>query len=140
MNSKTLRDWLIVIVSLLDDAAIVAAVYLLLHFLKIPIPWWFNVIIALGVAGFAYVIHKSVIPALHRKKTTGAEGMVGLIGTVIEPLTPAGTVRVNGESWTAKSAHGNIDRGQQVEVTGIEGLTLKVVLIEHKHVPEKKQE
>ncbi len=136
---RTFKDWLMVLGLLADDVAIVAAVYLLLFFLRIPIPWWFNVIIALAVAGFAYLIHKSVIPALRRKRTTGAEGMLGLRGTVTEPLTPHGTVRVRGESWNAKSIDGNIVAGREVEVIGIEGLTLKVTLADHKHIPRRKQ-
>lgn len=125
---RTIKDWLIVLVLLLDEAVAVAVVFLALHFFKIQLPLWFIVIIALAFGGFIFVIHKAVIPTFRKKKITGAEGMIGLIGTVIEPLTPTGTVKVNGELWKAKSVDGNIVAGKQVEVIGIYGLMLEVIL------------
>jgi len=73
-----------------------------------------------------FIIHKAVIPTFHRKKVTGAEGLIGLEGEVIEPLTPNGLVRVKGEYWKAKSVGKNIAVGEEVEILGLVGLTLKV--------------
>ncbi len=51
--------------------------------------------------------------------------LVGMHGRVVSPLDPTGTVRVNGELWTARSTD-RIDSGAAVVVTGREGLELIV--------------
>lgn len=57
---------------------------------------------------------------------TGAEGMVGERGEVIERLAGgAGRVRVRGEIWTARS-EGVIEPGERVRVVAVDGLTLEV--------------
>jgi membrane protein implicated in regulation of membrane protease activity len=57
---------------------------------------------------------------------TGAEGMVGERGEVIERLSGgAGRVRVHGEIWTARSEVA-LEPGARVRVIGVDGLTLEV--------------
>ncbi len=69
----------------------------------------------------------AVVRAQRRKAKTGKEEMVGLRGEVVKELNPEGMVRVRGELWKARSADGStIPHGSQVEVVGMEGLTLKV--------------
>jgi len=114
------------LVLVLDDVAVLVVVFLVLHFLKIAVPLWMKIVIALAFGAFAFIIHKAVMSALHRKKTTGSEGMIGLKGTVIESLTPKGFVRAEGESWKAKSVDENIEAGEEVEILGVDGLTLRV--------------
>ncbi len=123
---ETIRDWLIVLASLADDAAVLAVVLLALWFFKVEITLPMIIVIALLLVGFIFLIHKAIIPSLHRKKTTGAEGMVGLEGRVVQPLIPEGVVRTGGECWKAQSVGENIAAGEDVEVMGISGLTLKV--------------
>ena len=121
-----LKPWLIVGVALLDDAAALALVLLALWYFNVDIPLWAMVLIGLGAGTFIFILHRAVVPSLRRRKVTGAEGMVGLTGEVTEPLKPAGTVMVGGEYWQAKSIAGDIDRGEEVEITGIDGLSLEV--------------
>ena len=53
--------------------------------------------------------------------------LVGKAGKVTAPLEPQGSVRVNGESWTAVSFSGRpIPEGAEIVVMEVEGLTLKV--------------
>ena len=52
--------------------------------------------------------------------------VVGQIAEVETPLTPIGSVRIAGESWSATSEVGNAEVGDRVEVTAIDGVTLKV--------------
>ena len=47
-------------------------------------------------------------------------------GRVVKPLTPVGTIIVNGEYWKAKSLDDNIEIDKDVEIVGIEGLMLRV--------------
>jgi membrane-bound serine protease (ClpP class) len=57
---------------------------------------------------------------------TGARGLTGRRAAVIERLAPTGMVRIDGELWRASAAEGAADVGSEVEVTGVDGLTLKV--------------
>ena len=59
------------------------------------------------------------------KVVTGAQGLVGEIGTARTPLGPEGKVFIHGELWDAV-ASGNIDAGQPVVVKRIDGLRLEV--------------
>ena len=57
----------------------------------------------------------------------GQVNLVGELGVVVTALDPRGTVRVRGESWSAASDSGEpIQQGEQVIVSDVEGLTLKV--------------
>ena len=123
---RTVKDWLIVLASLADDAAIALFILLVLWLLKIPISLPIIISVAMLFIASAFLMHKLVIPALHSKKTTGAEGMIGLEGKVIEPLMPNGLISVKGEYWKAISAGENIAVGENVEILGLDGLTLRV--------------
>jgi membrane-bound ClpP family serine protease len=123
---RTVKDWILILASLLDDAAVVVIVLLVLWFLKVPISWPVIILLILLFVATIFIMHKLVIPALHRKKVTGSEGMLGLEGRVIKSLTPGGTISVKGEYWTARSIGKNIPVGEQVEIVGMDGLTLQV--------------
>jgi len=123
---RTVKDWLIILVVLLDEVIVVALVFLALWLLGVEVPLPVIIVTALLLGAIVFITYKLVIPALHKKRITGSEGMVGLEGTVIEPLTPVGTVRVGGENWKAKSDDENIAAGEEVEILGVDGLTLRV--------------
>jgi len=123
---STVKDWLKVLVLLLDEAAVVALVLLILWALEIKIPLVIAIPVALLLGALVFMIHKAVIPTFHRKKITGSEGMIGLKGEVTQPLTPMGTVRVGDEYWKARAVGDNIAVGEEVEILELEGLTLKV--------------
>ena len=125
---RTIKDWLKVLVLLLDEAVVIAIVILVLRFLRVQIPLLTTIVIVLIVGALVLMVHIAVIPSFHRKQVTGREGMIGLQGTVIVPLTPVGAVMVNGERWKAKSVDGdNIEVGEDVKIVRVEGLTLRVV-------------
>ncbi len=123
---RTIKDWLIILVLLLDDAVALVLVVLVLRFLRIEIPLPIAIVIALVLGAVVFVTHKAVIPTFHKKQITGSEGMIGMKGRVIKSLTPKGVVHVGDESWKAKSSGEDIETGEEVEVVGVEGLTLKV--------------
>ena len=66
------------------------------------------------------------IKAQRLKVVTGAEGMIGTTGEVMELLAPAGTVKVQGEIWNAESIAGNISKGEKVRIKEIKNLKLFV--------------
>ncbi len=123
---STIKDWLIVLVLLLDDVVALLLVLLVLWVLGIKITLWVTIVIALLLGTFAFITHKVIIPSFHKKKVTGSEGMVGLVAEVIEPLTPFGVIRVEGEYWKAKSVDEDIAAGEEVEVLELNRLTLEV--------------
>jgi membrane-bound serine protease (ClpP class) len=57
--------------------------------------------------------------------TTGAQGMVGRTVVIGERLAPGGRVRVGGEWWNAVSST-PLEPGTEVEITGVDGLVLRV--------------
>ena len=123
---STVKDWLKVLVLLLDEAAVVAVVFIILWALDIKIPLPVVIPVALVLGALVFIIHKAVIPTFHKKRITGSEGMIGLKGEVTQPLIPIGTIRVGSEYWKARTVGENIAIGEEVEILGLEGLTLKV--------------
>jgi len=123
---RTIKDWLMVLVLLLDEAAALVLVLLVMRFFKIGISLPVAIVIALPLGIFAFITHKVIIPSFHKKQVTGSEGMIGLQAEAIEALTPVGVVRVTGEYWKAKSVGGDIMAGEDVEILGLNGLVLEV--------------
>ncbi len=58
----------------------------------------------------------------------GVEAMLGADAVVVEaiPRDGLGTVRINGELWSARSVAGAIGEGEQVRIENLEGLKLAV--------------
>jgi membrane-bound serine protease (ClpP class) len=87
------------------------------------------------VIGFAALVTFAMVGmgmrAMRRRPVTGSEGMIGLVGMAKTALAPKGQVAVRGELWEAMSDE-PVEAGVMVEVTAIEGLTLRV-----KSTPEK---
>ena len=86
----------------------------------------------IGVLG-AFLAVSLALFLRENRKAKAAEGypsqvsLVGEVGVVVTALDPRGTVRVRGESWSAASDSGeSIQQGEQVIVSDVEGLTLKV--------------
>ena len=97
-----------------------------------------NLWTALGVSiplGVITVFLMSIaLKARRNKVVTGEQGMVGEIGVVTSPLTPAGKVFVQGEIWDAV-ASSNVEAGQRVVVRRVENLVLQVEPV-HELVPQ----
>jgi len=123
---RNVKDWLIVLALLLDEAAAVVLVLLVLWFFKISIPLSVAIVIALLLGTFVFITHKVIIPSFHKEQVTGSEGMIGMEGEVIQPLTPVGVVRVEGELWKAKSLGEDVVVGEEVEILGLNRLILEV--------------
>jgi membrane-bound ClpP family serine protease len=135
MNRKneisTLKAWLLVLASLIDDAVVLGLIFLGLWAFHIKITLAVILTMAAVMAVFIVIMHKAVIPALKRRKVTGAEGMIGAIGTVTAALDPVGMVDIGGEHWKASGVNGKIGTGVEVEVVAITGLKLVVKEISH---------
>ena len=130
VEKRTFGDWLKVLVLLLDEAVVLVLIFLVLHFLDVRIPLSITIIVGLLIAIVVFTIHIKVMPSFRWKQATGREGMIGLQGRVVQPLTPVGTIYVKGENWKARSNGDYIEVDENVEVVGIEGLTLRVVQVQ----------
>lgn len=120
------KAWLIVLVSLIDDVIILAVVGMALWYFKVKIPIWAMIAIGLVLGSYIFVRTWAVLPSLRKKKITGAEGMIGMEGEVVEPLAPVGIIRVSGEYWKAKSTGEDIVAGEDVEILRMDRLVLEV--------------
>jgi membrane-bound serine protease (ClpP class) len=80
----------------------------------------------LVIAGIFFFILQKIIAARRRPYAAGEESMVGSIGTVREPLDPAGLVFVEGALWQARATNGALPAGTRVRVVAVDGLRLRV--------------
>jgi membrane-bound serine protease (ClpP class) len=62
----------------------------------------------------------------------GQESMIGKIAEAKTALNPKGTVLFDGERWGATSEEGRIEKGEEVVITQVSGLKLKVKKKEEK--------
>jgi len=74
---------------------------------------------------FAFVVNR-VIHAHRRQASTGREELIGKKAIVKVALQPEGTVFLKGERWIAVSKEGPVKPGEEVIITGVDGLTLQV--------------
>src|SRR3989304_1905369 len=79
-----------------------------------------------GITAFAVFVLGAIIRGQRRRKTTGAEGMIGTIALAKTPLDPTGTVLTQGELWTAISEGSRVAAGEEVVISRVEGLKLWV--------------
>ncbi len=88
---------------------------------------WLVIIPTVGTtAGLVFFAVTMGVRALYRPSVTGSSAMVGRIGVTRTALGPEGQVLIDGELWRAVSPDGRIEVGETVQVTAIDGLTVKV--------------
>ncbi|MBN2240037.1 MAG: NfeD family protein [Dehalococcoidales bacterium] len=97
-----------------------------LDFGEIIIEPWVIVIIIIVVIAFLVIAVIWGIKAHKVKVSAGKEEMIGRSARVVTTLDPRGTVFLEGEQWTAISEEGTIEAGEEVTVTGIDGLKIYV--------------
>ena len=88
--------------------------------------------VTLVMAGFGFYIFKVVRNSRHAPVRSGFEALRNSPAEAITRLNPKGKVKVQGEVWTAEVdpipglEMTPVEAGQPVEVTGLEGVVLKV--------------
>jgi len=92
---------------------------------EMRVHWSTALALALPFSVISVLLLSLVIRARRNKTQTGAEGMVGQIGSAVTALEPAGKIFVHGEYWDAVSSS-PVAAGARVRVTAIAGLQLKV--------------
>jgi membrane-bound serine protease (ClpP class) len=93
------------------------------HELRLPIGLVLAVV--LPFAGILTLMLRLAFSARRSKVSTGASGMIGLLGRAQTTIAPEGMAFVRGELWKARSKM-NIAKGEGVRVIGLQGLSLEV--------------
>ena len=92
---------------------------------ELRIRWSTAIGVALPFSAITMFLLTMAARARRNKVETGSEGMIGLVGTAMTQLAPAGKVFVHGEYWDAIALR-PADVGARVTVTAIDGLKLTV--------------
>ena len=89
------------------------------------VPYWLIGSLALISAAFVFLVGGVALRARRRPVVTGHEELIGSVGVVLEDAEADGWARVRSEQWRVRSDV-PLRRGQDVRVTGRDGLVLSV--------------
>ncbi len=92
---------------------------------EMRIHWPTAIAITVPFAAITVFLLSLALRARRLKVDTGAEGMIGKVGSAVTELAPEGKVFVHGEYWDAVSLY-PAARGARVKVTAIDKLKLTV--------------
>uniref|UniRef100_A0A832MLP3 Nodulation protein NfeD n=1 Tax=Eiseniibacteriota bacterium TaxID=2212470 RepID=A0A832MLP3_UNCEI len=87
--------------------------------------WTIIVTVTAASAAFFLFVVGAGLRAQRARPALGARALVGRRAEAVERLAPSGLVRIDGELWRAVS-EAPVDAGAQVDITGVDGLTLRV--------------
>ncbi|MCJ7744507.1 MAG: nodulation protein NfeD [Dehalococcoidales bacterium] len=87
---------------------------------------WLIAVVTILIGGFLTFVVSRVIKAHRRQATTGREELTGKTATVKVALKPAGMVLFKGELWSAVSESGQVEPGEEVIISKVDGLRLYV--------------
>ena len=112
-----------IILSMADEAIILAVVIIVLSQLGIDFPLWVMILVSLPFLAITFIIYRS----LRKNPQLGFENMVGLTGVAVETIGRKGTIRIKGELWSARAKGEQIGTGEEVLVVEQIGLKLTVI-------------
>ena len=96
---------------------------------------------AIALAAFFTLVVRVMVQTRRRlPKGAKLQDVVGAEAVVVRALDPIGIVRAHREQWSARATAGTIPEGAHVRVTGVQGLTLHVELLEVSHVSQTEGE
>ncbi len=87
---------------------------------------WLVAIVVIGVVVFLAFTIIYGIRAHRRQVSAGREDLIGKVAEVNSVIDPKGTVFIEGERWVAISDKGRVEPGEEVIITKVEGLKLRV--------------
>jgi membrane-bound serine protease (ClpP class) len=90
--------------------------------------------VSLGTGALFFTILSFALRAQQRPVEVGREAIMGRQGDARTPLSPAGTVQVAGELWSAtlEENDDHVNKGTRIEVVGMDGLKLIVRSLDKK--------
>ena len=122
----TARLILAIVSTALEEVAIYVIWRWLLPEFDIELPLAVLITVMVAWALFAAALFVFTTRTLKRQAVVGLPTMIGSKGKVASSIAPSGFVRIRGELWEATSIEGNLDKGDEVEVVGEDGLKLVV--------------
>jgi membrane-bound serine protease (ClpP class) len=90
------------------------------------LPWTVIGGVTILTAAFFLLVVGAGIRAQRLVVRTGSAGLRGRRAAVVDRLAPWGMVRIDGELWRATAGEGVAEVGSDVEIMGVDGLTLQV--------------
>jgi membrane-bound serine protease (ClpP class) len=90
------------------------------------------VVVSVFVAGFTWIVAQKALEADSMLPVHDLEALVGAAGEAKTSIAGEGSVQVAGELWSAKS-ESRIPQGSRVRVTGRDGFSLVVEIIEEEN-------
>ena len=87
---------------------------------------WLVIIVIIGVLAFLAFAIIYGIRAHRQQALAGREELIGKTAEVSTVINPKGVVFIQGERWVAISDKGRIEPGEEVIITKVEGLKLRV--------------
>ena len=88
-------------------------------------PWLIVLVIIAIIVSLIFVIIFGI--RAHRQQVSaGREELIGKIAEATTAMNPKGTVLIQGERWTAILDKGRVEPGEEVIITKVEGLKLRV--------------
>ena len=92
----------------------------------IHIDLWLIILVIVAVVAFVVFATIYGIRAHRQQVSAGREELIGKVAEVTAAMEPRGVVRIEGEQWTAMLDKGTAKPGEEVIVTKVEGLKLRV--------------
>ena len=121
---------------IVEELLLIAVVlWLLPSLFQLNIPLWGLAILMLALAIFSGIMYSIGRRTFFISPKVPGNNIIGSQGMVVKPLTPQGYVKVQGVLWKAVSEESDVRVGDEVEVTGIEGLKL---LVKSKNKPSSR--
>jgi len=122
-----MKNLLKAVLLVLDEALLVALVLYFLWEMEVHLSLSVIITVIALAAVVIFVVYKIIVSLTRRDQVGAREGMIGLHGRVVTPLTPEGIIKVHGELWRAKDINNDsIGSQEEVVIVDVEGLTLLV--------------
>lgn len=119
-----------IIITLLEEAALVATVLWLLPIFGINISIWVLALLMIAWGTYSYITYRLTKKVQDKEIPTPAEAMIGRKGMAVTSLDQDGIVRIGSELWKASAADSSISACEEIVVVGIRGLLLSVARVE----------
>jgi membrane protein implicated in regulation of membrane protease activity len=115
-----------IISTVIEEAAIVVLLAVVLPLLGWHVPWWAIVIVVIGFAVFSFLMYRVGHPTVLQKPLSTQDTMIGRTAVVESETSPGYFVRIAGELWEVKCAGGALQPGQKVLIVAMKGFKLWV--------------
>jgi len=92
----------------------------------VQIDLWLIILVIVALVAFLALAVIYGVRAHRLQVSAGREELIGKVAEVATTMEPKGMVRISGEHWAAVLEKGRAEPGEEVIVTKVEGLKLRV--------------